>query len=405
MPTRSTRSSAPPLPRSSAPSLLRFAAPTLLLAYLGFVSLGLPDALLGVAWPSIRSTFGLSQAALGAVLVAGSTGYFLSSFSTGALLRRLGVGGLLAGSTLLVALALAGYASAPLWLLFVGCAALAGLGSGAIDAGLNAHAASHFSARHMNWLHACWGLGATLGPLLMTAVLQRGLVWRWGYALVAIALLSMSAAFALTRRRWAGGEGDSAERTVPVRLEVALRQPLVWLQILLFFLYTGTEVVAGQWSFTLLTEGRGVALATAGTWVGLYWGSLTAGRVLFGALVERIGTVRLLRASLAGALLGALLVALRLHPWADAAGLALLGLSLAPIFPCLMSETPRRLGAGVAAHAVGFQVSAAVIGGAALPSLTGLLVQRSSLEAVGGMLVALALALALLHETVVRRTT
>ncbi|MDQ4077107.1 MAG: MFS transporter, partial [Chloroflexota bacterium] len=135
----------------------------LLLAYLGFISLGLPDAVLGVAWPSIRETFGLSQSGLGAILIAGSSGYFLSSFGTGSLVRRLGVGTLLAVSTALVTLSVAGYAITPFWYLFLGCALLAGLGSGAIDAGLNAYAASHFSTRHMNWLHACWGLGATLG--------------------------------------------------------------------------------------------------------------------------------------------------------------------------------------------------------------------------------------------------
>src|SRR4051812_30587805 len=154
--------------------MTRSAPLLLLLAYLAFISLGLPDTVLGVAWPSLRSTFGISQSSIGAVLAAGMVGYFSSGLWAGVGVARLGVGGLLAASSGLVALALLGFALAPSWGAFFPMGIIMGLGSGAIDSGLNGYAAVHFSVRHINWLHACWGIGASTGPALMTAAIARG---------------------------------------------------------------------------------------------------------------------------------------------------------------------------------------------------------------------------------------
>lgn len=363
----------------------------LLLAYLGFISLGLPDAMLGVAWPGIRTTFALPNGALGAILLASSAGYLLSSFQAGTLLVRWGVGSLLAGSTLCMGLSLLGYALTPTWPGFLLSALLAGLGSGAIDAGLNGYAAHHFSQRHMNWLHACYGLGAMGGPLLLAALLTAGQPWRGGYVLVAGVMALLSVAFFATRGRWQGAAAGRAPERGGM-MGAALRQPLVWLQMLLFFLYTGLEVTAGQWSFSWLTSARGVGVGLAGSWVGLYWGSLALGRVLFGSVIEQAGIGRVMQWSMGGILLASLL--LLFSAW----GLPLLGFFLAPIFPCLMAQTPARVGAGHAAHAVGFQVSAAMVGAVGLPGLAGLMVQGYGLESLGPLLLALALALALAHE-------
>src|SRR5215475_777443 len=156
------------------------------LAYLGFVSIGLPDGLLGVAWPSIRASFGLSLDALGALLVMFTMGYLLSSFSSGRLLMHINVGSLLALSCLATAASLLGYALSPRWSMMVALGMLAGLGAGAIDAGLNTYAATHFSPRSVNWLHACYGVGATVGPLIMTSVLMADRPWQWGYGFVGV---------------------------------------------------------------------------------------------------------------------------------------------------------------------------------------------------------------------------
>ena len=367
-----------------------------LLAYVGFVSLGLPDAALGVAWPSLRDEFGLAQNRLGLVLIGGACGHVASGFFAGRLLSRFGVGLLLAGSTGLVAAAAFGYAASPFWLAFLAVAALHGLGSGAIDAGLNTFAAHRLSARHMNWLHACYCLGAMIGPLVMTAVLASGQPWRAGYAAIGFSLLVLTVLFAMTRRRWNDGAADHHSTPAAGTFETLLH-PAVLLQMLVFFLYTGLEVVVGQWSFTVFTESRGVSEKAAGVWVGIYWGCIGVGRVLFGFVVERFGIDPLLRGALAGAVAGTILFA---GPWTTPAfvGLALIGLALAPVYPCLMTRTPQRLGPALAVHAVGFQVSAAMLGAAILPGAVGLAVGRFDLEVAPKAAAASAAALWLLHE-------
>lgn len=369
----------------------------LLLAYLGFVSLGLPDATLGVVWPSLRATFGLPQAALGLALIAGSAGYGLSSINAGVIIGRLGVGNLLAASTLLMALALTGYSLSVSWMMYLACAFCAGIGSGAIDTGLNTYAASHFSGKHMNWLHACYGVGATLGPMVMTAALSAGLIWRWGFGLLALGMVMLGIAFTLARRLWDDASALAAQPARRGDRRQLLGRLTPWLQILLFFVYTGLEVTAGQWSFTLLTESRGAGLTTAGLWVSAYWGSLTVGRFVLGSIVERVGLERLIGLSAAGAVAGALLIALPWWPALNGFGLALLGFALAPIFPSLMSLTPLRFGAANSVHLVGFQTTAAMLGALSLPGLAGLLAQSFSPEAVAAQLVIVALLLTALH--------
>ncbi|HEX8821130.1 MAG TPA: MFS transporter [Archangium sp.] len=375
----------------------------LVLAYLAFVSLGLPDAVLGLAWPSIREAFGLPQAALGAVLATAATAYFFSGLLAGRFILAAGIGTLLAASTGLVTLGIAGYASAPAFAFFLTAACFIGFGSGAVDSGLNTHAARHFGARHMTWLHAAYSAGAALGPVLMTALLTRGAGWRAGYVAIAGVLGLLALAFTVRRGQWDSGPapraGDAEAGKPRVTAWATLRRPRVWLQIAIFFFYCGVEVTAGQWSYTVLTESRGVGSTAAGTWVSLYWASLLAGRVLLGFIVERVGSVRLLRLSTVAAVAGALLFAL---PGAPAAlGLAVLGFALAPIFPGLMSETPRRVGVDASTHAVGFQVSAATLGVAVIPSVAGLLGGWLGLTAIAPLVVLCAVVLAVFHEVLV----
>lgn len=361
------------------------------LAYAAFISLGLPDGLTGVAWPSIRDTFGLPLGALGALITTGTIGYLISSFSSGRLLARLGVGWLLALSCLATAASLLGYGLAPLWVIMVGFGLVAGLGAGAIDAGLNTYAAEQFSPRTMNWLHASFGLGAAAGPLLMSSVISAGLSWRLGYLIVGAAQLVLAGCFVFTRGEWqAHHEEEQAAPPASAPMLHTLALPSAWLSILLFLLYTGLEFTAGQWLYTLLTEARGITPAVAGMWVSAYWGSLTIGRVVSGAIVERITVRRLLHLSMAGALIGVTLLWLNLTPWLTLAGVVLLGFSLAPMFPSFISLTPARMGPLHAANTVGFQVAAAMLGGAAFVSGFGLLAGHVGLEALGPSLFVIA---------------
>ncbi len=284
---------------------------TLLLsiAYLGFISLGLPDPVAGVAWPSVRDSFSLPPSAFGLVFIGLGCGYCASGFFGGQLTLSLGLGNLLWVSSGLVAAAMFGSSLSPVWPLFVACAVVWGLGSGGIDAGLNAYASNHFSARHMNWLHACYSLGATSGPLLMTAMLVQVGSWRQGYAVVGGALLAMTALFFVTRHRWIELPRSAEGVSSPASMRAALREPLVWLQIVLFFLYVGLEFTVGQWSFTLLTESRSIRADIADMLVGSYYGAIGVGRILSGAVTHRVGLDRLVRFSMLAVLGGTTLFA------------------------------------------------------------------------------------------------
>jgi fucose permease len=378
-------------------------------AYLGFVSLALPDAAHGVAWPFVRDVFGLPQSGLGLIMAGTASGYFVSSFFAGRLLDAYGVGRLLSGSTALVPAALVGVALAPSFPLFLACAPLVGLGSGAIDAGLNAYAAKRFSPRHMNWLHAAFGFGAACGPFLMTGALVVTGSWRLGYGLIALIMAAMALLFLTTRGAWradAGGPvGASQETRAPARVTTgaALAHPLVRLQFAMFCLYAGVEFGAGLWIFTVLSEGWGLSVELAGTMTGLYWGGLFVGRVAFGLFAERLGEDRSVRLGLAGMALGAAAFAVA-PTWLALPGIVLLGLACAPVYPMLMSRTPGRLGDALSAHAVGFQVSAAMLGGVIFPALGGLLADVVGLDAVPVMLLATVLALVALNAALERRT-
>lgn len=345
----------------------------LILTYLGFVSLGLPDAAYGVAWPSLRSEFGLPQGAFGLGLLTVAIGFLFSSLAAGTLLGRFGAGRLLAVSTLVSATGLVAFAASPSWPLFLASGLLVGIGGGAIDSGLNAYAARHYSARQMNWLHAAFGFGAALGPLAMTFALTSG-GWRFGYVAIAALMGALGVLFVVTRRRWASeGAGDAAsEPTAPVSVGTALRHRLVWLQTVTFFLYAGIEIGAGQWAFAILTQARGYSIEVAGLWTGGFWFALFAGRLLLGFGADAIGPDRLIRLGAWTALVSLVLFAI------DPLGLGVLGLmaagfAFAPIFPMLMHRTPRMLGAGLASHSIGFQVSAAMMGGVAVPAAAGFL--------------------------------
>jgi fucose permease len=369
------------------------------------VSLGLPDGVLGVAWPSLRRSFDRPIDQLGLILLAMMAGYLASSFSAGAVLERLGVGRLLVASSLLVAVSAAAWAATPWWVPILGGAFVSGVGAGAIDAGINAFAAARFTPRLITWLHACWGLGAMLGPLVMTAVVTAGPGWRWGYVLLAATLLAMATCFRLTLGLWElpATEGAPPARGVAASLREALREPPVRANALLFFLYTGAEASAGQWAFSLLTESRGMATAAAGLAASAYWGSIFAGRLAFGAVAHHVAPSTLLRLGMAGAPFAALVVSLTRSGAGGAVGLFALGLVLAPIFPLLIAETPARVGERHAAHAIGFQISAATLGAGTLPAAAGLLARHAGLESLGPFLLAAAALLLLLHERVGRR--
>lgn len=371
-----------------------------LLAYAAFIALGMPDGLLGIAWPSIRVDFGIPLDSLGLLLFASVTGYTTSTFLSGALVARIGVGRLLAISCGLTGVALVGYTLVPQWWMMVLLGIMAGLGAGAIDAGLNTYAAAHFRPGLVQWLHASYGVGVTIGPIIMTLALTTLDSWRVGYRVVAGFQVLMALAFALTLPWWANQQERAADGPHEKRLtdyktplSETIRRPRVWLSVLLFFLYVGAEVSLGTWAYTLLTESRGIAPQMAGFWAGGYWATFTVGRILAGVFAHRLGIDALVQGGLTLALLGTGLLWWNPFELANLLAVALVGLAIAPVFPALISGTSRRVEARFAANTIGMQMAATGLGGALIPSLVGVLARRASLEVIPVCLVVLFAAL------------
>jgi fucose permease len=359
-----------------------------ILAYVAFIALGMPDGLLGVAWPSIRTDFSIPLDAVGLLLTACVAGYMTSSFSSGPLVARLGIGRILAASCAITGLGLIGYTLIPQWWMMVLLGLFAGLGAGAIDAGLNTYVAAHFGEGIMQWLHASYGVGVTLGPIIMTVALSTLNSWRAGYRIVGGFQLVLATCFVLTLAMWnkketsAGSEEPKRLTDYKTPMGETLRQPRAWLSALLFFFYVGAEVSLGTWTYSLLVESRHVDPTLAGLFAGSYWATFTVGRVLAGLYAKRAGVNLLVQGSLVTALLGTGLLVWNPSETANLLAVALIGLAIAPIFPALMSGTSQRVGAHFAANTIGMQMAASGLGTAVIPGLLGVLARRFSLEVV-----------------------
>jgi fucose permease len=374
---------------------------TLLVAisYLVFLAIGLYAGLMGVVWPSMRDGFGIDDDAYGMLALATTAGSLLVIANVGWLIQRVGTGRLLALGCALGGLGYLGAALAPTWPALVALALLASLGTASVIPNLNTYFALHQSAGRTTWLNACFGLGATISPALLSALLVAGGSWRWGYGAIAGVYLALAVVFALTGRRWPQPvPAEEQGRAAPTEKRRAWAVPAVWWSVLLFCAFTGYETSAGQWSYTLFTEGRGIPPEVAGRWASAFWASMTVGRLILGGVVDRLPVEPLVRACLLGAVLGAAVFWWSPLPWVGLAGLIAIGLCLSPLFPVLTSATPQRLGTAVATDALGYQMTAVRLGLAAFPALGGVLAARLGVESLGPYLLVLAVAVVALNE-------
>ena len=351
---------------------------SLLLAiiYLAFISLGLPDSLLGSAWPVMRLQFGapLPLAGLISMIIAGGT--ILSSLLSERLTRRFGAGRVTAVSVAMTAAALFGFSVSPnvpvlcLWALPYG------LGAGAVDAALNNYVALHYRSRHMSWLHCFWGVGASISPYIMSAALHLSGRWELGYRAVSLIQVVLTALLFLSLPLWRTVQSsDGEEEARPLLgLRGALRIRGVPAVLLAFFAYCGAETTAGLWASSYLVEARGVEAKTAAGFASLFYLGMTFGRFLNGFAAERLGDGRLIRIGATGMGLGALLIALPLRsPIPALAGLLLFGLGCAPVYPSIIHATPFRFGKENSQAIIGVQMASAYMGSTFVPPLFGLL--------------------------------
>lgn len=357
------------------------------LAALAMIGFGLPTGVLSVAWPSISDTFGVAVTSLGTVVAAYTVGYTISSFSSGWILRASSFAFFLTFGAAIAALGYVAFALVPSWWMLLAVSIMAGAGHGYLDTGINLYAATQLNARMTNWIHAFFGLGSLGGSSMMTGILLVGIGWEWGYGIVAAPFIVLFFGFTATRSRWSNGKDDEAQDVATAGTFETLRVPGVWMGIAAFVLHTALEVAAGVWSFTLLTEARGLSVGSAGLWVTAYFGGLVAGRVVLGTFAGKLSLSSLFRIAGVLSLLGTLLFWQFTVVELSFVGLVLLGFGLGPIFPTLVSATPRYVGKRHTQNSMGIQMGASAIGGGLLPAGVGIIAATVGLEAVSISLV------------------
>jgi len=359
-----------------------------------FVLLGMPMAAMGVAWPSAADDLGRALADLGFITFAYGAGYTVSTLASGELTRRFSTGPLLVAAALAAAASLAVFATSSAWFPFLVAAFMVGLAGGLLDAGVNTYVAVHRGARAMGIIHTGFGIGSAFGPLLVTLLISVGWSWRVAFLALAVAELILALAFMATVNAL-----ESSERESGPRPSVGQNGLVLALSLTVFFLYAGIAAGTGAWSYSLLTEGRGISTGVAGVAVAAYWGGVTAGRAALGIFGNRIEPNRMLTMSAIGTVASLALLWIAPTPWLGIVGLVASGLSHGFVFPLEVLLTPQRFGAGFTPWAVGYEIAAANVGVAVLSGGIGLLVGAMGIGIVAPALVVLAVLLWVAIET------
>ena len=354
---------------------------SLLLAiiYAAFISLGLPDSLIGSAWPVMHGELGVPLSFAGLVTMIISAGTIVSSLLSDRLTRKFGAGLVTAVSVFLTAAALFGFSISHSFLLLCLWAIPYGLGAGAVDAALNNYVALHFASRHMSWLHCFWGVGAAVSPYIMSYSLSSGLGWNSGYRIVSILQAVLTAILFLSLPLWkkrAGQDADGREESPAraLRLTEAVRIKGVPLILITFFGYCALEQTAGLWASSYLVQFRGIHPDTAASFASLFYLGITAGRFACGFFADRAGDRLLIRIGILTAGFGAILISLPFGlDFPALAGLIIIGLGCAPVYPSIIHSTPFNFGKENSQAVIGIQMACAYVGTTLMPPLFGLI--------------------------------
>ena len=373
------------------------------LIYLAFISLGLPDALLGAAWPSMYGGFGVPVSCAGVISMIIALGTVVSSLQSARLTRLLGAGKVTAASVGLTALALAGFSLSGSFCQLCLWAVPYGRGAGSVDAALNNYVALHYASRHMSWLHCMWGVGASLGPWLMGRALTGGMGWAAGYRWIALLQLGLTLLLACSLPLWRLRREEEGPPPPSLRLGQVLALPGVKAVMLAFFCYCAVEQTAGLWASSYLTLQRGVPAETAAGYAGLFFLGVTAGRGLSGFLTLKLRDAQMVRLGQLTAGAGICALLLPLGTPAALAGLLLTGLGCAPIYPCLIHATPDHFGAENSQAVIGIQMASAYVGTCLMPPLFGILASRVTAALLPVYLLVLLAGMAAAHEFLERR--
>ena len=375
----------------------------LAVVYLSFVSLGLPDSLLGAAWPAMYGELHASLAGAGVISMVIAGGTIFSSLESDRLTKRLGTGRVTAISVAMTAAALFGFSHSRSFAALCVWAVPYGLGAGSVDASLNNYVALHYASRHMNWLHCMWGIGASAGPYIMAYSLTSGMGWHMGYRAVAILQAGLTAVLFISLPLWPGERSGAAaggeRRERPLSLGEILRIPSALEAMAAFFCYCGLEQTAGLWASSYLVQFRGVDTDTAAWSASLFYLGIAAGRFLCGFVAERLGDRRLIRIGILTMIGGVLLIALPVpYDAFTLAGLLIVGLGCAPVYPSVIHSTPANFGKENSQAIIGIQMASAYVGTTFMPPLFGLIAAHIHIGLYPAFLLALAVLMLCMSE-------
>ena len=378
----------------------------LAIIYLAFISLGLPDALLGSAWPTMYSEFDVPVSYAGIISMIIALGTIISSLQSDRLTRKLGTGKVTAISVAMTAIALLGFSSShAFWMLCV-WAVPYGLGAGSVDAALNNYVALHYESHHMSWLHCMWGVGATVGPYIMGFALSGGKTWNTGYLYIGVLQIVLTAILVFSLPLWkerktSESPGNTNENTTlekPLTLPQIIKIPGAKEVMLCFFCYCAIEQTAGLWASSYLTLFKGVSAETAARFAGMFFIGITVGRAINGFIAMKLQDSQMIRLGQSIIAIGVIVMLLPGPHIISLAGLILIGLGCAPVYPCIIHSTPAHFGAGRSQALIGVQMASAYVGTCLMPPIFGLIANHISIALFPVYIMALLILMVIMHE-------
>lgn len=381
----------------------------LAIIYLAFISLGLPDALLGAAWPSMYPQFDVPVSYAGIISMIIALGTVVSSLQSDRLTKKLGTGKVTALSVLMTAMALFGFATSHSFGMLCLWAIPYGLGAGSVDASLNNYVALHYESRHMSWLHCMWGIGASAGPYIMGYALTAGWGWNSGYHIIAVLQIVLTAILLCSLPLWKQRPAEVLQdgkvqnvKALSIRevLQLAGAREI----LVCFFCYCALEQTTGLWASSYLTLHKGVSADTAASFASMFYLGITVGRALSGFLTMKLNDVQMIRLGEVIIGIGVLVMLLPFGQSLSLAGLILIGLGCAPVYPCMIHSTPAHFGADKSQAIIGIQMACAYVGTCLMPPVFGLIANHITVALLPVYLLIILVLMVIMHELLCKKT-
>lgn len=381
----------------------------LAIIYLAFISLGLPDALLGAAWPSMYPQFDVPVSYAGIISMIIALGTVVSSLQSDRLTKKLGTGKVTALSVLMTAMALFGFATSHSFGMLCLWAIPYGLGAGSVDASLNNYVALHYESRHMSWLHCMWGIGASAGPYIMGYALTAGWGWNSGYHIIAVLQIVLTAILLCSLPLWKQRPAEVLQdgkvqnvKALSIRevLQLAGAREI----LVCFFCYCALEQTTGLWASSYLTLHKGVSADTAASFASMFYLGITVGRALSGFLTMKLNDVQMIRLGEVIIGIGVLVMLLPFGQSLSLTGLILIGLGCAPVYPCVIHSTPAHFGADKSQAIIGIQMACAYVGTCLMPPVFGLIANHITVALLPVYLLIILVLMMIMHELLCKKT-